>query len=614
MNSTTNNINLNSIKNKKPKKINDKSRVNNERNNKQRFTDVENIKNKKHFNVGTLNVRGLNKMAKQQQLLNYMNLYNIDILGVQETSIPQRQSKYTCMSTKYDCYFTNDERNLGSGVGIIINKSISRYVHRVRKYKGRLIILELILKNNTKVKIINTYIPSPSPIRTKEEILELYKLINKEINESNQSQTYNIVIGDFNLNYENFVTKKKKSTIDWRFRILTQLHDKDYHDLIEIIYGPNNEKNRSLDTFIPPDNNKSPSRIDYIYASTNLLQEVFAIKNYNMELFNTDHKVVVASFFTEEIFNLKSQARLRKNSLLKEKFYYDKATEQNWSDFAESANLTITQDMNNSIDSINKKWNIIQKAIYDSAINNIPNKMITTQDYRSKFSKEINDNLFFLRKLNRMLKRFNKNKVIFMEEKLNKNWVEIDYKIMIQVAEYLELPSTPPPDTITESNFETMLNLIKVAIKLLRLKLNNTSKKETQDRIKKLVEKRCTDYKENLGIMISSLIEKNKKKIIIDRLIINENHERKLIIEDDEILSRTNLHFQTIANSKNEIKVIPEEWEDAYDEQPHINKDIYDELMDPIEIEELNHVINNISLNKATGPSKISNEMIKHLN
>src|SRR5579859_8002597 len=113
--------------------------------------------------------------------------------------------------------------------------------------------------------------------------------------------------------------------------------------------------------------------------------------------------------------------------------------------------------------------------------------------------------------------------------------------------------------------------------------------------------------------MINLLIEKNKHKITIDKLIINENNNQRLIIDEDEILSQTNLHFQMVANVINKEKEIPEEWTHAYEEQSHIDNNIYNNLMCPINLEELKNVIHNLASNKATGSSKISNEIIKHL-
>src|SRR6266496_3789869 len=113
--------------------------------------------------------------------------------------------------------------------------------------------------------------------------------------------------------------------------------------------------------------------------------------------------------------------------------------------------------------------------------------------------------------------------------------------------------------------------------------------------------------------MIDSLINRERKCIVIDRLYIkDEAGEEDLIVEKQDIMSRTNLHFQTVTGGSNEDKVIPDEWKRQYSPKSWINDDIYEKLMDPISDDELINTIHNLADGKAAGPSKISNEMIKN--
>src|SRR5579859_2799079 len=99
---TTEQILSNNKKNIKSKKNNNNNELfnnnNNDNENNIKEKEKENINNNKYFKVGTLNIRGLNMIAKQQQLINYMSLYNIDILCMQEISILSRQLKYVYQS------------------------------------------------------------------------------------------------------------------------------------------------------------------------------------------------------------------------------------------------------------------------------------------------------------------------------------------------------------------------------------------------------------------------------------------------------------------------------------------------------------------------------------
>src|ERR1700733_3593229 len=92
---------------------------NNNNQNQNNIPPPSTTRNKLPFRVTTSNVQGLNSPAKQLQVLEFMDLSNIHILGLSETSLNKRQSKliYKNNST-YQAYFTNESSHRGSGVGI----------------------------------------------------------------------------------------------------------------------------------------------------------------------------------------------------------------------------------------------------------------------------------------------------------------------------------------------------------------------------------------------------------------------------------------------------------------------------------------------------------------
>jgi hypothetical protein len=72
-----------------------------------------------------------------------------------------------------------------------------------------------------------------------------------------------------------------------------------------------------------------------------------------------------------------------------------------WEDFAtdieKDINNISTSDSNNSQD-INDQWNKIQKIIIETANNKIPNKKVTTQEYRTKFSRDLSEKISLIRR------------------------------------------------------------------------------------------------------------------------------------------------------------------------------------------------------------------------
>ena len=79
--------------------------------------------------------------------------------------------------------------------------------------------------------------------------------------------------------------------------------------------------------------------------------------------------------------------------------------------------------------------------------------------------------------------------------------------------------------------------------------------------------------------MISSFLDQQKNIIILDRIIVTEDGEDKLITDPEAIHTETNRHFQTCAGSINEEKIIPPNWQQQYAPKPGIDDSIYENLM-----------------------------------
>ena len=72
-------------------------------------------------------------------------------------------------------------------------------------------------------------------------------------------------------------------------------------------------------------------------------------------------------------------------------------------------------------------------------------------------------------------------------------------------------------------------------------------------------------------------------------------------------------HFQMAAGTTHENMTLDDEWVSSYRPVDHINNSIYNDLMSPPSADEWYDLVNSLPNGKATGPSKVSNEMLKHL-
>ena len=69
--------------------------------------------------------------------------------------------------------------------------------------------------------------------------------------------------------------------------------------------------------------------------------------------------------------------------------------------------------------------------------------------------------------------------------------------------------------------------------------------------IRECIDRRCKMIKDNQRRMINSLLEKSFKKVVIDRLLIDNEGDRELYNEPEEVLTRTAEHFKRQFKKRN---------------------------------------------------------------
>lgn len=101
--------------------------------------------------------------------------------------------------------------------------------------------------------------------------------------------------------------------------------------------------------------------------------------------------------------------------------------------------------------------------------------------------------------------------------------------------------------------------------------------------------------------MIQSITEKNMTHISIKQLYKKDNNgSETLITKELEVKKETNLHFQTITRSINRKKPIQGHWKEQYKLQPHINENIYSNILDVSAYDEWIDILKHLSNGKAS--------------
>jgi len=309
---------------------------NKKRNNNMLFSSTT---NNKPLRVVTHNVQGLTDPTKQKQLLDTIYLDNINIMGLSETKLNPTASKYIFKNNQhYKAYFNNDSTSpTGSGVRIVIDNSYAKYIQKINGYKGRMIYIDLYMKGRMKLRIIQVYLPASST-GLREYTLDLYNCIEKTIIEASRAKSRIILMGDFNIQYEKYIKYyRRNGNSHWRDSLFTKLNNLQLIDTVSLYHDitPTTPYN----TFLPKQHQSSPTRIDYIWISRDLLDETINSNNYNPELYSSDHLGIYISFYTNNLFKQKSIANLKQQKIYKTIFHYDKMNQEKWKEFADMVDL-----------------------------------------------------------------------------------------------------------------------------------------------------------------------------------------------------------------------------------------------------------------------------------
>ena len=113
------------------------------------------------LNIATHNINGIKGNAtKLELLLEQASQEKIDIIGVNETNITEKQSKYNMnRQEEYLGIWTDAEesKKKGSGVGLIMNKKQEKHLSQVKRSNAYYIEALFIFKKQ-KLQIIVVYI------------------------------------------------------------------------------------------------------------------------------------------------------------------------------------------------------------------------------------------------------------------------------------------------------------------------------------------------------------------------------------------------------------------------------------------------------------------------
>ena len=149
---------------------------------------------KSELNICTYNVRTLRTEESLESLLDELEGFKWDVIGLAETK--RRGEGLTELkggTWLYNRGKTEDDKN-AKGIGFLIHNKFKDYVKEVKSYSNRVAAMKIQLTGKDEMCIIQVYAPTSDYDDITVE--EFYEDINKAITDN--SGTYTVLMGDFN--------------------------------------------------------------------------------------------------------------------------------------------------------------------------------------------------------------------------------------------------------------------------------------------------------------------------------------------------------------------------------------------------------------------------------
>jgi len=112
--------------------------------------------------------------------------------------------------------------------------------------------------------------------------------------------------------------------------------------------------------------------------------------------------------------------------------------------------------------------------------------------------------------------------------------------------------------------------------------------------------------------MLNSVLNREKWRITLDRIMVTDKEASYISTDPSDIEWITTSHFQLSAGIPPINVTILAAWSDEFNPKNHINAEVYTDLMNTITASEFSHIISGLLTNKASGPSTVSYESVKH--
>ncbi|GET63157.1 RNA-directed DNA polymerase from mobile element jockey-like [Rhizophagus irregularis DAOM 181602=DAOM 197198] len=556
------------------------------------------------FNISSFNVNGLKMhgQTKLEEISTFFSLKHISFGGIVDTHIHPKQMKflskrlsnYTVFSSNLD---TSKQILSSGGVSLFIENSLASHVQDFKSHSSRLLSVDLYFKGNVKLRIFVIYIPPPA-----------------------ETGFYHAVCGDFNMHLDKYYPiyfNQPQIASKHIHRLLFHLLSHGYEDFTPINLSD------SLSTF---QRNDHITRVDYVWSCPLLKGFALTACIFNaQDICTSDHNPVITYYDMSLLFASTKLARARQlKRQTRRIFKFDSVTDTQWTEFADKADALCDVSLSTfSSWHINQMCEYLQSRILKSANATLPSSTVGN-NYTPKVPKDLEiltQNYRFLNRLMHSIRLLRKYPLTYSaahEHKWSIHLHRLQNILQLYKKIFTFIPTLPfSLSSCRQDNFKSLLDDLSNISKSLR-GFHLLQEKEFQDSsIRAHLDDRNNNFETDLSSFIDSALSRTRRRITLDRVFIDHPSQPQLLTAPKDIDDAVVNHFQNFVPIKStppvSIDTLPDRWSSAYQPMDDVSSSIYDSLMNPPTLDEWLSTVSSTPNGKASGPSMITYEMLKHL-
>ncbi|PKC53113.1 hypothetical protein RhiirA1_479991, partial [Rhizophagus irregularis] len=322
----------------------------------------------------------------------------------------------------------------------------------------------------------------------------------------------------------------------------------------------------------------------------------------------TDHCVLLMAFDFSSCFATLSKARLKQKSEQRTIFLYKNLKEDTWDKFSYEVNsrlelyLTTHHPSVSSLSalSLDKLWHALKRSILGGAIDSLPFQHVSNTHHH-KYSPELTMLIAINKFLDRLLFKLTTSRP--------SRPAQISQMINSLPTQLILLKSLLTDYTIPPYSTSPLPSFVKF--------LRSQKALHRVDSIEYYTALKDEHFSTSLGSFISSALSVEHRSIVLDRVLVVIDSKPTLLTDPFDIKQAAIKHFQLIVTPPlvqySSTDSFPPRWQRAYTPLSDIDSSLYTSVISPILANEWKNTINSMPNNKASGPFKISYEMLKHL-